>query len=102
MTKLMTSLYNDENGFIISAELVLIATIAVLSMIVGLSEVSLGINNELEDVASSFGRINQSFYYNGLSGHGAWISSSFFGDHTDFCDGENDIQGTRPRSERSY
>lgn len=100
MTNVMTALYHDENGFIISAELVLIATIAVLAMIVGLSEISLGINNELEDVASSFGHINQSFYYRGLTGHAAGISSSSFTDRRDFCDGENDITGTRPTSEQ--
>ena len=35
------ALINDESGFIVSAELVLVSTIAVLGMIVGLSEVAL-------------------------------------------------------------
>ncbi|HBN79405.1 MAG TPA: branched-chain amino acid aminotransferase, partial [Planctomycetaceae bacterium] len=37
MTQLINNLYNDEAGFIVSAELVLVATIAVLGMVVGLS-----------------------------------------------------------------
>ena len=36
-------LWNDEAGFVVSAELVLIATILVLGMIVGLSEVQHGL-----------------------------------------------------------
>jgi hypothetical protein len=47
MSNLFTALINDEAGFIISAELVLVSTIAVLAMVVGLSEVALNVNNEL-------------------------------------------------------
>ena len=50
----LTALWKDEAGFIVSAELVLVASIAVLGLIVGLSEVSLNVNNELEDVGSAF------------------------------------------------
>ncbi len=35
----MKSLFNDENGFVVSAELILVATIVVLGLIVGLAEV---------------------------------------------------------------
>ena len=35
MNALLTRLMNEEAGFIISAELVLVATIAVLAMVVG-------------------------------------------------------------------
>ena len=52
MTTLKT-LLNDENGFIVSAELIIVATIVVLSMAVGLSEISFSVNNELEDVGSA-------------------------------------------------
>ena len=39
MLRIVHRLYHDEAGFIISAKLVLVLTIAVLAMIVGLSEV---------------------------------------------------------------
>ena len=61
MNALLTKLMNDEAGFIVSAELVLIATLGVLTLAVGLSEVSFNINNELQDVGRAFGSINQSF-----------------------------------------
>ena len=92
MTTLFTKLINDEAGFIVSAELVLIATIGVLSMVVGLSEVALNINNELEDVGSAFGSINQSMHVQGICGHQGRSGGSCFTDKSDFCDKAGDIQ----------
>jgi hypothetical protein len=60
MKALLLKLWNDEQGFIVSAELVLVSTITVLSMLVGLSELSNSINNELIDVSDAFGAVNQS------------------------------------------
>ena len=88
---LCRKLINDDAGFIISAELVLVATIAVLGMIVGLSEVSLNVNNELEDVGSAFAGLQQSYHYKGTCGHKGQVSGSCFEDTADFCDGQNDI-----------
>ncbi|GAB4134907.1 MAG: hypothetical protein Tsb009_00550 [Planctomycetaceae bacterium] len=59
MKTLLLKLWNDEDGFIVSAELVLVSTITVLSMLVGLSELSNSINNELYDVSDAFGSVNQ-------------------------------------------
>ena len=98
MTKLLARLKNDEAGFVISAELVLVATIAVIAMVVGLSEVAISINEELEDVACAFGSVNQSFQYKGIQGHQCYntVGSSYL-DKVDFCDcdsiGPGDIAG---------
>lgn len=94
MTTLILTLWKDEAGFIISAELILISTIAVLAMVVGLAEVSGAINQELEDVASAFGSVNQSYRYQGLTGHGGTVNGACFHDGIDFCDGADDISGT--------
>jgi Flp pilus assembly pilin Flp len=91
MQSLMNQLLNDEAGFIVSAELILISTIAVLSMVVGLSEVASGINQELEDVGSAFGSINQSFMVSGNNGHKGNSTGSLFNDNRDFCDNQGDI-----------
>ena len=93
MKNVMIQLWSDEAGFIISAELVLVATIAVLSMVVGLSEVANAINQELEDVASAFGAVNQSYHYNGASGHAACKDGGRYRDSQDFCDDDCDIVG---------
>ena len=100
MTNLINTLWNDENGFVVSAELVLITTIAVLGLVVGLSEVSHSINNELEDVASAFGSLNQSYKANGLkSCRKGYKSGSGFSDDADLCDSQYDIVGSGSFSE---
>ena len=91
MLKLINALQNDEAGFIVSAELVLVSTIAILGLVVGLSEVSLNINNELEDVGSAFSCVQQSYNVHGSCGHKGHMSGSSFEDQADFCDGQNDI-----------
>ena len=94
MKNVIITLVTDEAGFIVSAELVLIATIAVLGMVVGLSEVAVNVNHELEDVGSAFGSLNQSFSVQGLRGcnGGTVAHGSRFHDSVDTCDGNNDIQ----------
>ena len=56
---MLNQLWNDEAGFVISAELVLVLTIAVLAMIVGLSEVAVAVNTELNDISNAIGSLNQ-------------------------------------------
>lgn len=90
-TQLLAALYRDEAGFIVSAELVLVTTIAVLAMIVGLSEVALNINNELEDVGSAFGNLSQTYQVYGATGHKASTNGSSFYDIPDYCDNYCDI-----------
>ena len=92
MLNLINALKNDEAGFIVSAELVLISTIAVLGLVVGLSEVSLNINNELEDVGSAFASVQQSYSTETICGHKGILGGSGFEDGADFCDGQNDVQ----------
>ncbi|MHC4876109.1 MAG: Flp family type IVb pilin [Planctomycetota bacterium] len=100
MNNLIHTFWNDESGFVVSAELILIATIAVLSLVVGLKEVSTAINNELEDVASAFGAVNQSYHFRGLRAwHKARVPGSSFRDEADFCDSEFSIAGTPPEPE---
>jgi hypothetical protein len=91
MHALLNNLKNDEAGFIVSAELVLVATIAVLGLIVGLSEVAWNVNEELEDVGSAFNHIDQSFHIKGGSGHKGSSRGSCFQDHIDFCGNQDDL-----------
>lgn len=88
---ILNQLLNDEAGFIVSSELVLVSTIAVLSLVVGLAEISHNINQELEDVGSAFGQVNQTYTYSGSTGHKGRAVGSLWGDSRDECDGECDI-----------
>ena len=92
-------LLNDEAGFIVSAELVLISSVCVLAMVVGLSEVANGINQELEDIGSAFGSINQTFVQKGVLGHQGYSAGTEFKDNADHCDNTCDIQPLEPHGE---
>lgn len=90
---LITALLDDDSGFIVSAELVLVATILVIGMIVGFSQIQYAVVTELNDVAHAIGSLNQSFYFSGFRAvkWGMWTKSltrgSFFFDTMDACDG---------------
>ncbi len=90
---MFTQLFHDEAGFIVSAELVLIATLLVIGMIVGLCEVQHAVVAELNDVGDAIGQVNQSYCYSGFSKRnwlwgncGAFTSGSCFFDVADVCD----------------
>lgn len=90
---LAARLWNDEAGFIVSAELAIISSIAVIAMIVGLSEVAANVNQELEDVGSAFAQSNQTYQVYGTQGHKGSVGGSSFYDVPDYCDAGNDIAG---------
>lgn len=63
----MRKLFNDEAGFIVSAELVLVLTIGVLAMVVGLASLRDSITSELIDLSDAFGAIDQSYNFSTIS-----------------------------------
>jgi Flp pilus assembly pilin Flp len=90
---MLTRFWSDQGGFIVSAELVLIATLCVIGLIVGLSEVQHAVVGELNDVGDAIGKLNQSYLYTGFSkvsvfnqGVKAFTRGSFFVDTQDECD----------------
>lgn len=64
---IMRDLFEDDAGFVVSAELVLVSTILVIGMMTGLSEVQHAVVQELNDVADAMGELNQSYSYSGFS-----------------------------------
>ena len=82
----MRKLLNDEAGFIVSAELVLVATLLVIGMIVGLSEVQTAVVHELNDVANAIGCLNQTYSFRGFHGCKSITVGSQFIDTQDACD----------------
>ena len=90
---MLRQLFADESGVIISAELVLVLTIAVLAMIVGLSEVAVAVNTELNDVSNAIGALNQSYAYTGFVSFGVngklksrYSATTFIDNGPDDCD----------------
>jgi Flp pilus assembly pilin Flp len=53
MRQLLRAFTSDEDGFLISAELVLVCTLLVLGCIVGMAALSEAINTELNEIAES-------------------------------------------------
>ncbi|MCG6156650.1 hypothetical protein [Rubinisphaera margarita] len=92
---MFNALLKDEAGFIVSAELVLIATLLVIGLIVGLSSIQHAVVAELNDVGDAIGSLNQSYWYTGFSkskdfggGFAAYTRGSAFQDETDDCDND--------------
>jgi hypothetical protein len=79
-------LWNEDFGAIVSAEIMLIATILVIGVIVGLKSVRDSVVTELADVAQAIANVNQSYSYSGTSGHHAFTAGAAFTDQADFCD----------------
>lgn len=84
--KVLTQLWRDDLGFIISAELVLIATILVIGMIVGLVSLRDQVVQELADVGAAFSQLVQSYSFSGITGHTSSTAGSAFLDYSDVCD----------------
>src|SRR5438477_1203531 len=85
----LNRLISEQDGAIISAELMLITTILVIGVIVGLKSVRDSVVSELADVAQAFGNMDQSFSFSGICGHAAHSAGAAFVDHQDFCDHNN-------------
>ena len=59
MLALLKKLRDDECGFVVTSELILIMTVVCLGMVVGLTEVSSAVTRELVDVANAYNHLNQ-------------------------------------------
>ena len=67
MFSLISRLWSDDAGFIVSAELVLVATIVVIGMITGLVAIRKDVTSELTEVGQALAAIDQGYNYSGLS-----------------------------------
>ena len=92
---MLKMLLNDEAGFIVSAELVLVATLLVIGLIVGLSEVQHAVVSELNDVGDAIGELNQAYSFSGFSkcDNGGQIHAATYG--SDFADTADDCDANQ-------
>jgi hypothetical protein len=83
---MIRNLWTDEAGFIISAELVLVATILVIGLIVGLVSIRNQIVQELVDVGQAVGNLSQSYCFGGIfKPRMAMTDGGCYRDVADFC-----------------
>jgi Flp pilus assembly pilin Flp len=90
---MLKNFWLDDNGAIVSIELILIITIAVLALIVGWSEVAVAVNTELNDISNAVGAFAQSYTATGFLGQGpgatkfkSQYGQQFWQDIGDDCD----------------
>lgn len=91
--KVFATLWKDEAGFVVSSELVLIATTLVIGMLVGLTTVRDQVVQELADVAGAMGDVNQSYSFTAVTGHTSSTAGSDYTDRQDECDAAEDVLG---------
>lgn len=87
---MVRNFWNDENGFLISAELVIVATLLVLGLIVGYVQLQVAVLGELGDLACALSSFNQSYSVpttQVVKGtHIINVGGSSFRDEVDQCD----------------
>jgi len=93
MDRCLANLWRDEDGMVLSAELVIIVTVVVIGLIVGLAQVQTAVVSELQGTAFAISRLNQSFAFTGFHGcikqfgPTSWTAGSLFIDTFGTCIG---------------
>ena len=76
--RILSTLWNDEAGVLLSAEAVVVGTVAVVGLTAGLSTVATSVNEELKDVAYAIRSLDQSYSIPAMHGCGAMTAGSSF------------------------
>lgn len=86
---MLKQLLNDENGFIVSAEMVLVLTLCFCCTAVGFAIIRDSLVSELADFGEAIGTLDQSFGFQSISAgaHGSCAGAGF-DDREDNCDCE--------------
>lgn len=84
----------EDGAFIVSSEVLLLATVAVLGLLVGIQNIRNVIFHEFEDLVETFGFLDQSYNYLGITrgdplNSGSTTSGGLFEDTSD-----NDNRGS--------
>jgi hypothetical protein len=76
--RLFSKLWCDEAGVLLSAEAVVVGTVAVVGLTTGLTVVAKSVNEELQDVAFAIRSFDQSYSIPAQEGCGAHTAGSTF------------------------
>lgn len=86
MRCLWQQLRDDDAGFVLSAELVMVGSVLVIGLVVGLASVQEAVIGEYQDVAGALRGLDQSYAYHGMHGCGcspcsysSWTAGSSYG-----------------------
>jgi Flp pilus assembly pilin Flp len=67
MKSMLKKFWNDEAGFVVTVEMILVATVLVIGLVSGLTLLRDAILGELSDTAASFGNMNQTVAIAGMT-----------------------------------
>ncbi|MDA0586713.1 MAG: hypothetical protein O2820_02465 [Planctomycetota bacterium] len=96
MRNMLTRLWADDAGFIVSTELMITATLLVIGLLVGQVTLRDAVLSELGDLAQAINDTNQSYSYTSVTGHSSSVAGAEFADRADFCDDNDDTtQGSQ-------
>lgn len=84
--------WNDQSGFVLSVEMLLLGTVIVVGLIVGHTAVRDALNCELSDIGGALQDLNQSYMFSFENSDGSTTESSFV-DTRDWCDQPEDPVG---------
>lgn len=87
---MVTALWSDQSGFVISIELVLISTLLVIGLITGMTALRDAVVSELSDIGGAIQDLNQSYTFNGISHRSGNTRGSSWTDARDWCDTQED------------
>ena len=76
--RLFSKLWCDEAGVLLSAEAVVVGTVAIVGLTTGLTVVAKSVNEELQDVAFAIRSLDQSYSIPAQDGCGAHTAGSTF------------------------
>jgi hypothetical protein len=71
-------LWRDEAGAVLSAEVVLVGSVAVLGAVVGLNTAATAVDEELKEFAAAIRSLDQSYGYAGHQSCRAWSAGSYY------------------------
>ena len=91
--RMLKTLWRDDAGVTYTIEVILVATIACIGLVVGLTTLRDSVTNELADVAGAVDSLVQTYQINGIVGHSASVNGSLFVDQLDYCDSVGDDIG---------
>lgn len=86
MRKFMSQLWQDEAGFVVSSELIFVATLLVIGMVTGLTTIRDQVLGELGDVADAISEVEQSYSIAAVTAHASSTAGNVFDDLADFCE----------------
>ncbi len=83
---MFTQLWRDENGGVVTLEVVLIGTVLGIGLTTGLTSVRDALITELADIAAAVGSLDQSLTITGATSHSSATASMSFTDNVDMGD----------------